>query len=468
MMNFKMTINGKSTATNDTLAVINPATEQAFERSPNCSDQNLDDVVDSAQRAFRTWSRSSIEERRTVLKKCSSLIMKDAELVARVLTMEQGKTFKDAFEEVKSAARWFDAVSEFEIKSTLLTDDKDFHVELEKRAIGVVAAITPWNFPIILGIWKAAPALLAGNCVVIKPSPYTPLSALYLGQIVSEAFPPGVLSVIAGDDSLGQRLVRHSGINKIAFTGSTRTGKKIFADAANDLKRITLELGGNDAAIVMKSVNPIEVARKLFWASFRNCGQVCVAIKRLYVHQQVFNAVVEEMKTLALSVKIGDGLDPETQMGPVNNMMQLTRAAELVADARNNGGTILVGGQRVARSGYFFPPTLIVGVDRGSKIVDEEQFCPVLPVIPFSDLKQVVESANATEFGLGASIWSDQIEEAQNIARQLESGTVWINHHGKTSPYWPFGGTKWSGFGYENGLMGLEQYLQPRVIARAK
>lgn len=315
---------------------------------------------------------------------------------------------------------------------------------------------------------KVAPALLVGNTVVLKPSPYTPLATLKLGEVLREALPPGVLNVVSGGDELGATITTHPTVRKVCFTGSVETGKRVAAAAASDLKRVVLELGGNDPAIVLGDVDPKRVAEKLFWSAFENAGQICMAIKRLYVHERVYPALVQELADIAKNVRVGDGLDPATQLGPLNNEPQLDRVSELVEDAKREGATIVTGGDRLSKPGYFYMPTVVTDIAEGTRLVDEEQFGPALPVMPFSDLDDVLERANATHFGLKASVWTNDLGKGADIARQIECGTASVNKHGGMDPAVPFGGSKWSGIGYQNGSWGLEAYSELQVIEVAR
>src|ERR1700683_765416 len=257
-------------------------------------------------------------------------------------------------------------------------------IEIHRKPVGVVAAITPWNYPIMLAMWKIAPALLAGNTVVLKPSPFTPITSLMLGEILRDIIPPGVLNVVSGGDELGAMMTSHPVPRKISFTGSVETGKHVAAAAAPDLKRVTLELGGNDAAIILADVDPAAVAPKIFWGAFENSGQICSAIKRVYVPEQMYNALLDNLSEIAKGVKVGDGLEAGTQLGPINNKMQFERVTELVEDAKKHGAKIASGGSRVGKEGYFFAPTIVGNISDGVRLVDEEQFGPALPLIPYT------------------------------------------------------------------------------------
>jgi acyl-CoA reductase-like NAD-dependent aldehyde dehydrogenase len=337
-----------------------------------------------------------------------------------------------------------------------------------RRPLGVVAAITPWNFPLTLAFWKIAPALLAGNTMVLKPSPFTPLSTLKVAELLRDVLPPGVLNVVSGGDELGAWMTSHPMPRKISFTGSIETGKKVAASAAPDLKRVTLELGGNDPAIVLDDADPATVAKAIFAGAFNNNGQVCSAIKRVYVPEALYDDVVDALAVHAKAVKVGDGTDPESKLGPINNAPQFERVKELVADAISQGARAVTGGHAMDRPGYFFEPTILAGLSDGTRIVDEEQFGPALPVISYRDLGDAVDRANATHFGLSGSVWSADPDRAASVAAELECGTAWINTHLALSPQQPFGGFKWSGVGVENGPWGLAEFTEFQAVHRSK
>lgn len=462
-----MTIGGEGAATAQTFGVINPATGTVFAEAPDCTPAQLEAAMTAAAEAFRSWSKDE-EKRRQALRDCAEVIDAHADELARIQTLEQGKPLRDSLGEMRGAAQWFRETATLSIPCDVLRDDENGRIEVRRKPLGVVGAITPWNYPVSMAVWKVAPALLAGNTVVLKPSPYTPLATLKLGEILREVLPPGVLNIVSGGDELGAAITAHPTVRKISFTGSTETGKRVAATAASDLKRVVLELGGNDPAIVLGDVDPKRVAEKLFWTAYGNTGQVCIAIKRLYVHEQVYPALVRELADIARSVRLGDGMDPATQLGPINNKPQLERVAELVEDAKGEGATIVAGGERLNRPGYFYAPTVLTDIAEGTRLVDEEQFGPALPVMPFSDLDDVLERANATHFGLAASVWTNNLDKGADIAAQLECGMAGVNMHGTVSPFAPFGGSKWSGIGYQNGSWGLEAFSELQVIEVAR
>jgi len=347
---------------------------------------------------------------------------------------------------------------------TVVEDTAERRGETRHVPIGVVGAIAPWNFPVILAMFKVAPALLAGNTVILKPSPFTPLTTLRIGELLRGVLPDGVLNIVTGGDDLGPWITSHPGIDKVSFTGSTQTGRKVMQSAAATLKRITLELGGNDAAIVMPDVDVEQVAEQLFWAAFRNTGQICIATKRMYVHKDVYEPLKDALVAYAKTVKVGDGADQGTQMGPIQNRLQYQRVLDLIEDAKAKGYKFLVGGEKSEAPGYFVPVTIIDNPPENSRIVQEEQFGPVLPLLKFDDLEDVIGKANATEYGLGGSIWSKDEDKALEIAGRLASGTVWINESQHLSPLAAFGGQKQSGLGVEEALEGLLEYTNTQTV----
>lgn len=467
MSAFTMTIDGKSVAGEGTFGVINPATGEVFVQAPDCTKPQLDAAMDSAQRAFKAW-RKDEAKRRQVLRDASAAIKANLGDLAKILTQEQGKPLAKATEECIGAAVWFDVTAGLQIPVEVISDTDAARIEVRRKPFGVVGAITPWNFPLLLATWKIAPALLAGNTIVVKPSPFTPLTTLKLGEILRDVVPAGVLNTVSGGDELGKWVSEHRAVRKISFTGSVATGKKIAIAAAPDLKRVTLELGGNDAAIVLKDVDPRKVAERLFWGAFTNSGQVCSAIKRLYVEEEIYQPLLEELTAVARSKKVANGLEAGSELGPVNNKMQFQRVAELVEDARKAGARFLTGGGPRPGGGYFFEPTLVTEIAEGTRIVDEEQFGPVLPIMPFRRVEDAIERANNTMFGLSGSVWTSDLERGRELAGELECGTAWVNQHLAILPNTPFGGSKWSGIGYENGPWGLSAFTELQTVNATK
>jgi acyl-CoA reductase-like NAD-dependent aldehyde dehydrogenase len=467
MSDFTMTMDGKAVAGAGRFGVINPSTGEVFAEAPECSRAQLDAAMESSQAALRAW-QGSIDVRRKALLDVAEALKARAGDIAPVLVREQGKPLKDAMGEVIGAAVWFQVTAGLQIPVEVVSDTPENRIEVRRRPLGVVAAITPWNFPLLLGVWKIAPALLAGNTLVIKPSPFTPLTTLMLGEVMRDVLPAGVVNVVSGGDQLGAWMTSHPVPRKISFTGSVETGKKVAASAAPDLKRITLELGGNDAAIVLDDVKIDAVAEKLFWGAFQNCGQVCSAIKRIYVPEKLYSPLVEKLAALAQGVKVGDGFSDGVQMGPLNNKPQFERVSMLVEDAKRRGARIAAGGAPVGGKGYFYQPTIVADVAEGVRLVDEEQFGPALPILSYSNLDDAVERANRTTFGLSGSVWSQDPERATEVAGRLEAGTAWVNQHLAITPFAPFGGAKWSGIGVENGSWGLLGFTEIQTVNVSK
>jgi acyl-CoA reductase-like NAD-dependent aldehyde dehydrogenase len=423
--------------------------------------------MESAHKAQLSWKLDAAARTGALLAAADAVDAAAKEL-GPLLTAEQGKPVAQAIGEAKGVALWLRHFAKLDLPREVIQDDERVFAEVVRRPVGVVAAITPWNFPLSMAAWKFAPALRAGNTVVVKPSPYTPLATLRLGEVLRDVLPPGVLNIVSGSDELGGWMTSHPLVRKISFTGSVATGKKVAAAAAPDLKRVTLELGGNDPAIVLDDVDTEKVAEKLFWSAFRNSGQVCIAVKRVYVPERLHDDLVEVLAAKARAAKVDDGMAEGTDLGPINNKPQFERVSELVSDALSNGATAVSGGGPLDRPGYFFAPTVLTGVSDGTRIVDEEQFGPALPVIPYRDVDDALARANATTFGLGGSVWSADPDRAAGVAERLETGTAWVNTHAALAPHQPFGGAKWSGIGVENGSWGLLGYTEIQVVHRSK
>lgn len=464
MNELKMTINGVAVTTENKLPVINPATEENITYVPNASEQDINDAVKAARVAFSDWSTTSIEERADLLSKLGDLIYVNREELAQLLTLEMGRPSSTAIREIEIASYWFKEVAKQRLEREVIEETEVHYVERYNTPLGVVGAIVPWNFPVLLSVWKIAPALLTGNTVVVKPSPYTPLTALKIGEIARELLPKGVLNIVSGGDELGQWITEHPDVNKISFTGSSATGKKVMKSSATNLKRVTLELGGNDAAIVLPDVNPKNIVKQLFWAAFQNTGQVCIASKRMYVHEDIYEEFLTELVNFAKTIKVGDGIDPTTVLGPVQNKMQYEKVIDLIEDTKRIGANIVQGGVIEDKPGYFIPITIVDNPPENSRVVVEEAFGPVLPVLKYRDYDEVVSRVNNSSLGLGGSVWGNDIKLAQSIAEQLESGTVWINEFGVLSPNYPLGGHKESGIGIENSLDGLAEYTNSKTI----
>src|SRR5688500_8690092 len=465
---FSLLIDGEPATAPSSLDVINPATGQVFARCPAAGRDELDRAVDSARRAFPGWRDTTYADRAARIRDFCQSLRQHQEELARLLTLEQGKPLQQAKDEIARAASQSEGMTKIPIVPQVLEDNDQRRIELQWFPLGVAGIITPWNAPINLAAGPLTSALYTGNCVVLKPSPYTPLCTLKLGELAREHFPRGVVNVLAGGDDLGRWMTEHPGIDKIGFTGSVEAGKLVMAAAARTLKRVTLELGGNDAAIVLDDVDPKAIAPKLFFASFVNSGQVCMAIKRIYVHERVYDAVCEALAAEARNARVGSGLDPQTQLGPIQNRPQYDRVVGLLDDVKRSGGRILAGGEVPTGDGYFVAPTIVADVDDQSRIVREEQFGPIVPVLKFSDEEDALRRANDTRYGLSGSVWSSDPDRAAALASRLEVGTAWVNQHRATSATVPFGGAKESGIGRVYSEMGLKAYLEPRVVSVLK
>lgn len=465
---FTMTIGGAALRGEAFIDVLNPATETVIAAAPDCSREQLDAAVEAAGKAFPAWSAMPFDERRALLLRLADALLEQAEPMARLLTSEQGKPIADAINEVGGAAMYLKGICALDLPVTI-TEPEDGQgrvVETHHCPIGVVGGIAPWNFPVLLGMFKLAPALLAGNTLVLKPSPFTPLATLKLGELARDILPAGVLNVISGGDALGPWMTSHPGFGKISFTGSTQTGRRVMESASASLKRVTLELGGNDAAIVLPDVDVDAVAEQLFWSAFRNSGQVCIATKRMYVHSKIYDRLKDALVAYAATVKIGDGAEADTRLGPVNNRPQYERVLDLVADAKSQGYRLAAGSEPERGPGFFIPVTIVDNPPEESRIVQEEQFGPVLPLLKFDEIDEAVARANASPYGLGGSVWSGSEEGALEVARRLDTGNIWINGLQYLTPLASFGGQKQSGIGVEGGVGGLLEYTVPRTFIR--
>ena len=462
---FTMTIGGKAVAGAATYTVTNPANGQVIASAPDCSRDELEQAVTAARAAFPDWAARPISERRTVLRAMADAIDANIEELARLVTAEQGKPLAIAQGEVGLFSFWLRETARIEIPETINQDDGERLSVTRRIPLGVVAAITPWNYPIGQNSFKVGPAMLAGNTVVLKPSTLTPFANLKLGEILRDVVPAGVLNIISGTDGLGEWVTSHPGFDRISFTGSTRTGRLVMASAAKRLTGVTLELGGNDPAIVLPDVDIKATVEKLFWAAFTNSGQLCLATKRLYVHADIYDAFAAELADYARGVVVGDPLAEGVQLGPVSNRRQYDTVVELIRDAQDKGYSFLTGGlPDSSAAGFFIAPTIIDNPPEDARIVQEEQFGPVLPLLKFSDVDDVVARANATEYGLGASVWSADADAAYAFAQRLQAGTVWVNELQHLSPAVAFGGLKQSGLGTESGLAGLLEYTDAQTL----
>ncbi|WAH97163.1 aldehyde dehydrogenase family protein [Arthrobacter sp. MMS18-M83] len=451
----------------ETRTIFDPATGNAVGQAPIHTVEDLESAIAAARAAQPAWAALGHDARSAALLKAADAVERSAEELAQLLSREQGKPLNgpNARFEVGACAAWLRAAAGTPLEPETVVDDGETRAELHYRPIGVVGAIGPWNWPMMITIWQIAPALRMGNAVVVKPSEYTPLSVLALAKVLNEELPEGLLTVVSGGRDVGARLAEHPAIGKVMFTGSTATGKAIIKSSADTVKRLTLELGGNDAGIVLPDADPKAIAEGLFWGAFINTGQTCAALKRLYVHDSLYEAVCSELTAVAAATPMGNGLDENNVLGPLQNRAQYDIVARLVDAARDFGARILLGGNPdTDQPGYFYPTTLVADIDNGNPLVAEEQFGPALPIIRYSTVDQAVTMANALDVGLGASVWSSDLDGARKVAARLEAGTVWINKHGAVDPRIPFGGAKQSGYGLEFGVEGLKALGVPQII----
>jgi len=467
MQTFKFLIGGKLVDGEQKMTVINPATEQPVAEAPRATAAQMNQAVAAAKAAQPAWAARSVAERRKILLQIAEVVEQHADEIASILTAEQGKPLMFARGEAMGLANFFRYFSNLDLEVKVIEDSETKRVEMHRRALGVVVAIVPWNFPVALLGSKLPTALIAGNTVVVKPAATTPLATLFIGELIKDIVPPGVINIIADANDLGDVLTSHPDVRKVSFTGSTATGKRVMACAAGTLKRLTLELGGNDAGIVLDDADPKTVAPGIFMGAFFNSGQVCIALKRLYVHEKIYDAVVNELVTLANKAAVGDGTTAGTMFGPLQNKMQYEKVKGFIEDGRNSG-KIVAGGEPVAGPGYFVRPTIVRDISDGARLVDEEQFGPVLPVIKYSNVDDAVNRANASAYGLGGSVWSSNLERAMSVASRLECGTAWVNKHCEIAPNIPFGGAKSSGMGVELSADGLDEFTQVHVLSVAK
>ena len=458
--NYVMTINGEAVVTKNTQPVYNPATRAVFAEVPDASKELLDDTVRAARQALGPWRNTPVSQRQTAMEDFADLLEAHSEELMTLLTREQGKPRAGAEFEVLGSVAWIRAIATQSLPDELVEETDERRVITRFTPVGVVGAIVPWNFPILLSIWKIAPALMAGCTLVLKPSPYTPLCDLKMVELAQQAFPPGVLSAVSGGDNLGKWITSHPGINKVAFTGSTETGRHVMRSAADTIKRVTLELGGNDPAIVLPDVDAKAIAPELFWAAFQNNAQFCNVSKRLYIHEDVYDEVRDALvEFIKANIKVGDGTLEDTDLGPIQNSMQYGKVKDYFADCHANGYKFALGGKIDENAkGWFVPVSLVDNPPENSRIVQEEPFGPILPLLKWSDEDDVIARANDTIYGLGATVWGKDLNAVERIGSQLEAGTVWLNEVHQYSPFQAFGGHKQSGLGCENSLHGLMEY----------
>jgi acyl-CoA reductase-like NAD-dependent aldehyde dehydrogenase len=443
--------------------VVNPATGSAFASAPKADEALLERAVAAAKRALPAWSALPVDERAALVNKLADALDARIGEIASLLTAEQGKPLDQAGYEIMGSVFTLRGFAAMRIEPKVLKDEGGNRVIEHRTPLGVVASITPWNFPVILLMNKLGPALITGNTMIAKPAPTTPLTTLLFGELAQTILPPGVFNIVCDQNELGALITGHPDITKVAFTGSTATGKKVMASSAGTVKRVTLELGGNDAAIVLDDVDAKQAAKKVYQGAMTNAGQICVAIKRAYVPTPMYDEFCDELAKLANEAIVDDGAKQGTTIGPIQNKMQFDKVNALIADARTRG-TVMTGGAPLDRAGYFIAPTIVRDLDDDAPLVREEQFGPVLPVLKYDDIDDVIARANDSEYGLGGTVWGKDIARATAVAMKIDSGTVWVNQHLAIDANIPFRGVKQSGLGAELGEAGLLEYTQAHIV----
>lgn len=470
MLAYTLTIAGRPVATPNTTQVLNPADGTLVAACPVSTTEHVDAAVAAAREAFPAWSALTGAARAEKLKAVADLIECHHRELSELVTREQGKpqSGPGANLEVGGAVAWTRVTANLDLPEETIQDDAAAKIVVRRKPIGVVGSITPWNWPLMIAAWHVMPALRVGCTVVIKPSPFTPLSTLRMISLLNEVLPAGVVNVVTGGGQIGDHLSRHPGIDKMVFTGSIETGRKVMGAAAEGLRRVTLELGGNDAGIVLPGTRIAPLLEKLFWGCFINAGQTCAALKRLYVHEDQYDEVVAAFAEYVSRIPVGNGLDAANLIGPLTHEMQRNKVISLVEEARRLGADIVTGGVKPETPGFFYPLTVIANATDQMRVVSEEQFGPVIPILKYENVEEAIRRANSLSVGLGGSIWGDDVEAAAALAQRLECGTAWVNQHGTLHPLAPFGGVKNSGIGVEFNVDGLREYTTIQVLNVAR
>ncbi|CAN5135935.1 aldehyde dehydrogenase family protein [soil metagenome] len=462
-MAFQLLIDGALVDGASTLDVINPATGKPLCAAPRADGDQLETAIAAARRAFPAWAAQGYAGRRFALEKLADALEARRDEFARLLTQEQGKTLQESTGEVTGATAALRYFAAQELTTETLRDDGATRILEKRQPLGVVAAIMPWNYPMLMLAMKIGPALITGNTVVAKPAPTTPLTTLLMGELASDILPAGVLNIIVDQNDLGKVLTSHPGIDFVSFTGSTATGQKVLASTVDTLKRFSLELGGNDAALILDDASVDAVAPRIFFGATKNAGQICLAIKRVYAPRAMMEPLCAALAKLAGEAVVGDGLHQGTTMGPINNKAQYEKLLDLIADSRANG-TIVAGGGTPEGDGSFIEPTIVRDLPEDARLVQEEQFGPVLPVMAYDDLDDAIARINASDYGLGGTVWTGDVERGIDVASRIDSGTVWVNKHLDLPFDVPMGGAKLSGLGRQQGIEGLKEFTQPTII----
>ena len=463
---FRLLIDGALVEGASLLPVVNPALGTPFADAPRADAALLEQAVAAANRAFPAWAARPWAERAAIVGALGDAVEARADDFARLLTQEQGKPLAEAQSEVAGTVHGFRWYAQQTLPPKVLRENERERIVEHHVPLGVEAAITPWNFPLLLLMLKLAPALVTGNVVIGKPAPTTPLTTLLLGEVAADLVPAGVFQTLVDGNDLGGALSSHPGVRHVSFTGSTATGKKVLASTADTLKRFTLELGGNDAALVLDDADVARIAPSIFAAATVNAGQVCLATKRVYAPRALYDALCEALGEQARAAAVGDGLEQGTRIGPVQNAAQYEKLKGFLEEARAEG-QIVAGGEVLDRPGYFIAPTVVRDLPDDARLVREEQFGPLLPVLAYDDLEAAIAAVNSTEYGLGGTVWSGDAARGEAVAARIDSGTVWVNRFLDLPFDIPFGGAKQSGIGRQQGLEGMAEFTQVKVINAA-
>ncbi len=465
---FTHTIDGQAVAGSAFDDVIDPSTGAPFQRSPVASAEDIDRAVQAARRAQPAWAALSWDERAAYLDRLATALEAEADWLGAINTMEVGGHFPGSRAGIGMTATRLRMLGAVRAPDKVLVDDAGRRVVEHWVPLGVVGAIAPWNAPIILGMTKVVNALISGNTVVLKPSELTPLGTLEIGRISRDILPPGVFNVLGGGRATGAAMVAHKGFDKISFTGSTATGLAIARESAGYLRPLTLELGGNDAAILLPDGSIPDLVTWTVNVGLANCGQFCAGIKRVYVPTDRYDEFCAALVAAAEQVRIGQGFEPGVQMGPIQNKAQFDKVCAIVDDARAAGGKILTGGAPLPGDGYFYPPTVVAGLKDGVRLVDEEQFGPVVPVIAYDDLDAVIDLVNGGPYGLTGSVWTADLDRGAEVVSRLHVGTGWVNQHGAFDAMIAMPLIKFSGTGVDNADYGVKGTMRLQVISTKK
>ncbi|KAM6536136.1 hypothetical protein FALCPG4_005653 [Fusarium falciforme] len=463
---FYNVVDGKLESTEETRHSLNPSTLEKNPPVPVSTQKDVDRAVQAAKVAAESWAAVPYKERQKAVARFADGLETLKGIFALMLTREQGKPLQVAHRELDVSIQFLSGYSLLPELDEVAEDKPGRRIITRYTPLGVAVGIVPWNFPVQLAIAKLGPALIAGNAFILKPSPFTPYCNLKLAELGLKYFPPGVFQALSGNDDLGPWLTAHPGIDKVSFTGSTATGKRVMQSCAATLKRVTLELGGNDPAIVCSDVDVKAIAPKLALSALLNSGQICIAIKRIYIHESIYDELLKELVAEVNKLRVADGMENGAVLGPVQNPLQFERVKELLADIESQKLNLATGstGASALGKGYFITPTVVDNPPDDSRIVVEEPFGPVFPVLKWKDEEEVLRRANDCPMGLGASVWTRNIEQGEKMAKKLKAGTVWINTHLELQPNIPFGGHKQSGLGVEHGVEGIRSYCNTQAV----